>query len=90
MSVCAYCSFNRPEEPQIISNRKNVKVISPIDYISYDPEEDSDIFKDEQYQTYEEAENFVEYIDSKEIFYNKHTQMIYWMTLSMAFKLTVL
>ena len=74
-SLCQYvhtAAFNRPEEPQIISNLKDVKVISPIDYISYDPEDDSDIFKDEQYQTYEEDENFVEYIDSKEIFYNKH------------------
>ena len=64
--------LRKTEGQQSTNNLKAVKVISPIDFITYDPEEDSDIMKEEQYQTYEEDENFVEYMDSKEVFYNKH------------------
>ena len=60
------CQFKHP------SNQSAAKVISPLNYLAYDPEEDADILNEEQFQTYEEDENFVEYIDSKEIFYKQH------------------
>ena len=74
-SLCQFMhteQLRKTEGQQSTNNLKAVKVISPIDFITYDPEEDSDIIKEEQNQTYEEDENFVEYNDSKEIFYNQH------------------